>query len=93
VCHDQTTCVACHSLVEPISHRGQFDQGQQLHCLQCHLPLQANRCYVCHRQIFGHNSLPRPADATHLGATANSCRICHAPAPHADNGMDCTICH
>ena len=52
-----------------------------------------NACWTCHKQAVGHTSLPMPSDATHAGATANSCRICHAPVPHADNGMDCTICH
>jgi len=93
VCHREAFCVHCHNTVEPLSHKGQFDRGQQYHCYNCHLPLSANRCAVCHRQTAGHGSLPKPSDATHLGATANSCRVCHAPVPHADNGMSCLACH
>jgi len=92
-CHRQTFCIQCHTTVEPLSHKGQFDSGFQFHCFSCHLPLSSSRCAVCHRQTAGHNSVPQPNDPTHLGATPNSCRVCHAPVPHADNGLDCTICH
>jgi len=93
-CHQQSFCIHCHTSVKPPSHRGQFDHGQQNHCFNCHVPRSANRCAACHRiGTGGHMTLPKPVDATHLGATPNSCRVCHAPVPHADNGMACTACH
>jgi len=92
-CHMQSFCIHCHTTKEPLSHRGQFNRRQQLHCFSCHLPLAANSCAVCHRDTLGHFNLPKPSDAAHLAATPDTCRLCHTPRPHADNGLDCTICH
>ena len=93
VCHDQSFCIHCHTSVEPISHRSQFNRNAQTHCFSCHLPLTANTCFTCHKTLVGHDTLPKPVDGTHNGATANSCRLCHSPVPHADNGMNCLLCH
>ncbi|MHC4942320.1 MAG: cytochrome c3 family protein [Planctomycetota bacterium] len=93
VCHQQSFCIHCHTTKEPVSHRGQFRRGRQIHCFNCHLPLQDNGCWACHKSTPGHFTLPMPSDAAHMAATPDTCRGCHTTMTHVDNGLDCTICH
>jgi hypothetical protein len=70
-----------------------FGSPQNTHCLSCHLPLQGEGCFTCHKGTPSHQTAA-PMPANHLPSM--NCRQCHgltAPLPHPDNGSLCTACH
>ena len=95
VCHDSSSCTRCHEDVEPLNHKGAFASTLQTHCLSCHVPIQQESCFVCHKGTPSHLlAPPKPAVPPH--SPAMDCRSCHgvsAPLPHVDNGDDCNACH
>lgn len=92
-CHQPDACVRCHAETRPLSHRGSFGAPRDQHCTSCHLPLQGESCWVCHKSTPSH-ALATPRSARHVQGL--NCRQCHgatASLPHADDGSDCTLCH
>jgi hypothetical protein len=92
-CHRSDFCNRCHQDTRPRSHRGMFGSPQNTHCLSCHLPLQGEGCFTCHKGTPSHQTAA-PMPANHLPSM--NCRQCHgltAPLPHPDNGSLCTACH
>ena len=97
-CHRTDTCVACHSTMEPRSHRGPFGAPRATHCAGCHLPLSIDEpggCGVCHKGTPSHRAAPRmPQEPPHRPDL--QCRQCHSGPPnlrHFDNGTNCLQCH
>lgn len=94
-CHREDSCVRCHEEVRPSSHAGAWGGAFSPHCFSCHVPLGENTCFACHRGTPSHNLAPPKPPPPHPGPGAD-CRACHLPGTlltHADNGMDCNICH
>ena len=92
-CHRTDSCDSCHQDTRPISHTGSFGGSQSNHCIGCHLPLQANECFTCHKGTPSHDEAPAKPPDHNAGM---NCRQCHGmgqPLPHADNGADCNMCH
>jgi hypothetical protein len=92
-CHDSDSCQRCHEETRPVSHVGSWGAPKDRHCLECHEPLRATSCGVCHEGTPSHDqATPLPPDHS-LGM---DCRACHGhgqPLPHVDNGQPCTSCH
>jgi len=92
-CHTQDACDRCHQVTEPMTHVGSFGGAYSSHCVGCHLPLQGESCFTCHK------STPSHATATPLPGNHNpgmNCRQCHGldqPLPHVDKGDACINCH
>ena len=95
-CHQQVDfCERCHSETRPTSHLASFGAPLNLHCNNCHFPINsagAQECAVCHRDTPSHAAAPAQPDNALHAAGAN-CRSCHTPLGHPDNGMACTTCH
>lgn len=92
-CHRADSCDRCHSEVLPQNHTGQFGMPRNMHCVRCHVPLQASDCFTCHKSTPSH-AMATPLPPGHLPGM--NCRQCHgltAPLQHVDNGMPCTVCH
>lgn len=94
-CHRSDFCNRCHRETRPRSHRGAFGSPQNTHCFACHLPLQGEGCFTCHKGIPSHQ-MAAPLPNNHLPSM--NCRQCHglgltAPLPHPDNGTLCIACH
>lgn len=93
VCHTRDSCDRCHEETTPTSHRGSYGAPKATHCFGCHLPVQQNSCFTCHKGTPSHSlAAPKPDD--HLPGL--DCRQCHgldAPLPHVDAGQNCNICH
>ncbi|GAB4340257.1 MAG: hypothetical protein Kow0099_16100 [Candidatus Abyssubacteria bacterium] len=94
VCHQEDFCSRCHRNTEPRSHSAGWATGPVRHCSQCHFPLAAAACSVCHEQA----EHPSAIDSPHPPFNGFICEECHpTPAgifpPHQDPGFDCTICH
>lgn len=95
-CHVTTEfCERCHNSVQPRSHNAAWGNSTNIHCNNCHFPVNAigsQECNVCHKSTPSHNSTPNmPSNALHfVGA---NCRDCHRPLRHPDNGSECTSCH
>lgn len=94
-CHRQDFCERCHESSAPTSHRGSFASARATHCLQCHEPLGATTCNVCHNTTIGHvTAAPRlPDDGVH--PVAGECLVCHIHLTHENNGDGpaCRACH
>ncbi len=92
-CHRSDFCNRCHQNTAPRSHRATWGSPQNGHCVGCHLPLQGEGCFTCHKGTPSHQ-LAAPLPGGHLPSM--NCRQCHgltAPLPHPDNGSTCTSCH
>lgn len=92
-CHRSDFCSRCHEQTTPLSHSGNFGSPQNTHCIGCHLPIQNEGCFTCHKATPSHDLAP-PKPDDHF-ATMN-CRQCHGagvPLPHVDDGTDCNLCH
>ena len=95
VCHQSSSCSRCHEETEPLSHKGAWSGTLQTHCLSCHVPIQNESCFTCHKGTPSHLLAP-PMPAVPPHSPAMDCRACHgisAPLPHVDNGDNCTACH
>jgi hypothetical protein len=92
-CHRSDFCTRCHQETRPLNHRGMWGATRNDHCYSCHFPLQAESCFVCHKNASSHMlATPLPSDHN----PGMSCRMCHgqgAPLPHADDGSSCILCH
>lgn len=92
-CHAPDYCDRCHQETEPISHTGMFGGTKSNHCVGCHLPIQGESCYTCHKDTPSHFlATPLPLDHN----PGMNCRQCHGtdqPLPHVDKGDACTNCH
>jgi len=95
VCHQADSCERCHEEAQPRSHTGSWGGTLDTHCLSCHIPVQEESCFVCHKGTPSHTeAAPLPSVPPHNPAM--NCRACHgvsAPLPHVDNGDNCTYCH
>lgn len=94
-CHTSEYCTTCHLGTKPINHIASWRSTANRHCTNCHLPLSANSCSVCHLQA-PHRTAPRwTLRAFHVSGV--NCRACHGtgggPFNHIDNGDNCEICH
>jgi menaquinone reductase, multiheme cytochrome c subunit len=92
-CHQPDSCNTCHADSRPISHVGSWGGSRSNHCLSCHIPLQSEGCYTCHKSTPSHFLAPPKPPDHH---PAMDCRQCHgltAPLLHADSGADCNACH
>ncbi|MGR3317599.1 MAG: cytochrome c3 family protein [Candidatus Anammoxibacter sp.] len=103
-CHiEDSTCSVCHrgtpshKEVEPFTHNAQWSSPKHKHCQRCHIPISTSvRCKPCHDSASAHLSdAPlRPDDLPHRRPLM--CRSCHfggSNLKHADNGLDCRLCH
>lgn len=93
-CHQSDFCVSCHQSTAPRSHHGQWGAPKDKHCTNCHFPVAAENCSVCHQGTPSHDQA-KPTPPTMVGT---DCRSCHgqtpaAKLPHVDNGDNCTYCH
>ena len=89
LCHQESSCAACHMEVPPESHNnyfrlrghGLFARMDRENCSACH---RADSCDSCHRDA-------RPIN--HLGAWGgvrnNHCISCHFPL----GSDECSVCH
>ena len=92
-CHESSFCESCHESTEPISHNGAWGNPMDTHCISCHVPLQGENCYVCHKSASSHSDAPQQP-ANHIpGMDCRSCHGVNAPLPHVDNGDACNVCH
>jgi len=93
VCHTPDYCDRCHTITEPVTHNGLFGGTKSNHCVGCHLPLQGESCFTCHKDTPSHlMATPLPGDHN----PGMNCRQCHGidqPLPHADKGDSCINCH
>lgn len=92
-CHESDSCSRCHAESRPASHRAGWGGVRNDHCVSCHVPLRAEGCVTCHKDVDVHLTAP-PRPPSHFPGM--DCRQCHglsAPLPHADDGSDCTLCH
>lgn len=96
-CHQSDFCERCHSQTQPQNHSGGWGAPTQLHCLNCHYPIQsagAQNCNVCHTSTPSHTAGTPKQPNNALHAPGANCRSCHLPTlRHPDNGMSCTVCH
>lgn len=96
VCHEEDSCVKCHSKTEPRSHRAGFAGSRSQHCVSCHYPPQETSCTVCHDNIE-HRTASRSPHS--LGIFPSNCAECHPGglphrAPHLmNNSVRCGVCH
>ncbi len=54
VCHQEDSCVDCHNNTQPSSHRsgwGGLGQAVNIHCQNCHFPVQDTGCFTCHKTV------------------------------------------
>jgi hypothetical protein len=89
LCHQESSCVACHMDVSPGNHNnyfrlrghGLFARMDRQNCAACH---RSDSCDSCHRDA-------RPVN--HIGAWGglrnNHCISCHQPLV----GNECSTCH
>ncbi len=92
-CHRPDFCDRCHAQTLPINHTGSWGGTRSRHCFGCHLPVQAEGCFVCHKGTPSHLLAP-PMPSSHNPGM--NCRQCHGftvPLLHADNGTACILCH
>jgi hypothetical protein len=95
VCHRSDSCIRCHEENQPLSHKGAWSSTLETHCLSCHIPVQSESCFTCHKGTPSHALAP-PMPTVPPHNAAMDCRACHgvtAPLPHVDNGDNCTFCH
>lgn len=95
ICHVGTPS---HKDTPPSSHRGQWGSPKHKHCVRCHIPISLSiRCKSCHNRVEAHFSEApdRPDNLPHTRALM--CRACHQTGTptliHADDGLECRICH
>lgn len=91
-------CNICHKEITTFSHPELWGQPKHNHCLQCHIPISdSNKCKDCHNTASCVSTIApsRPDDLPHRRPLM--CRACHTGErqnlTHADNGIDCRICH
>lgn len=92
-CHTPDSCDQCHSVSAPITHVGGFGGTMANHCVGCHVPVQGETCFTCHKGTPSH-FLATPLPPGHNPGM--NCRQCHgldAPLPHPDKGDSCIACH
>jgi hypothetical protein len=96
-CHRTDSCDRCHRETTPRNHRGGWGEPRDNHCYTCHLPVQNEGCFTCHKVEAGHlQAPPLPNNVTHDSATDRACRDCHTSLgtlTHPDNGDSCRNCH
>ena len=88
-------CERCHAETQPMNHSAAWGAPTNLHCLNCHFPVEsagAQRCNACHRSTPSHSAVPSQPD-NGLHVTGADCRGCHTPVGHPDSGASCTTCH
>ncbi len=97
-CHRSDSCETCHRESEPRNHVGTWGAPKAQHCIGCHLPVQNESCFVCHKSTPSHlEAPPKPSSPPHIPSM--NCRQCHVegsvqpPMPHVDNGSNCNTCH
>lgn len=94
-CHRTDFCDRCHRDTAPRNHTASWGSPRDRHCFTCHLPLQNEQCFVCHKSDPSHQAAPiMPGNTLHAKATAANCRACHfGTMRHGDNGDNCRLCH
>ncbi|MBF0493350.1 MAG: hypothetical protein HQM15_11310 [Deltaproteobacteria bacterium] len=96
-CHRSDFCERCHSQTQPQSHTAGWGAPSQLHCLNCHFPVQsagAQTCNACHSSTPSHTAGTPTPPHNPIHVPSAPCRDCHLPTlHHPDNGMACTTCH
>lgn len=95
-CHQEAQfCERCHSQTSPVNHSAAWGTPTNLHCANCHFPVNsagAQNCKACHSSTPSHDATPpQPDNALHVSGA--DCRGCHTPLGHPDNGAACTLCH
>ncbi len=94
-CHEEDYCDRGHSNTKPRSHRSSaWTSGPTVHCSQCHIPTGMVGCSICHQEA-DHATAD---DSPHPPFVGFACEACHPTSigifpPHADPGIDCTVCH
>jgi hypothetical protein len=89
LCHEQSTCVACHQVEPPRNHNNQWRQRGHLvtasmdreNCAVCH---RTDFCDRCHRE-----SAPRSHTASFGSPRDRHCLSCHTPVTNEQ----CHLCH
>jgi predicted CXXCH cytochrome family protein len=95
-CHEESTCMQCHSEKQPISHRAGWGGQRNSHCVNCHFPAERSGCTECHETVE-HAGATRSPHA--LGVFPPNCARCHPgglpnQAPHLLNStVHCAVCH
>lgn len=88
-------CERCHAETRPTNHTAAWGAPSNLHCLNCHFPVNSaggGRCFACHRTTPSHTATPaQPDNGLHVPGA--DCRACHTPVGHPDSGAACTTCH
>ena len=95
-CHQVDFCASCHRETAPRSHRAQWGEPVDKHCLNCHFPVSAERCSVCHQDGTPSHAQAHPKPAVPVHTAGSNCRGCHGVTvrlPHVDSGDDCNACH
>ncbi|RKY17815.1 MAG: hypothetical protein DRQ55_14875 [Planctomycetota bacterium] len=92
-CHRPDSCIACHNEITPLSHRGSFGGKRSTHCISCHIPLQTQTCFVCHKSTPSHQMATPVPDDHSLGWNCRQCHGAGVPLPHVDDGSSCVSCH
>ncbi len=97
-CHRTDFCDRCHQETEPRSHVGSWADPQNRHCVSCHLPVNNEKCYACHKGTPSHNAAPTPPASVPAHAYATSCLTCHLTVekvthPYTGDGSYCRTCH
>ncbi|MEK6622765.1 MAG: hypothetical protein AABZ13_09815 [Planctomycetota bacterium] len=101
VCHQEDFCVHCHTSTRPSNHTAVWGgKGTaNRHCLNCHLPVPAFTCAICHTNTE-HPSAPDTVHKNGDYSSQRGCTTCHdkgrGSSPH-DNprlvGVECKVCH
>jgi hypothetical protein len=94
VCHQEDFCERCHRNTEPLSHSAGWVSGTTRHCMQCHFPLGAAGCSVCHKEAEHSAAIGSPHPP--FGPVNPGCNFCHPivpQPPHPNPGFECAICH
>lgn len=90
LCHEESSCAACHRVEEPQSHdhffrlrgHGFLAAMDRTSCATCHEPATCDRCHA-ENEPLSHSP------ATFGGTRSNHCLTCHFPL----EGEGCAVCH
>lgn len=91
LCHEESTCIACHRVTPPRDHNHHFRlRGHGIaasidrtRCASCHEPDGCNRCHATTEPLSHVGSFGSPLNRHCLG--------CHLPLQPTNGG--CTTCH